>query len=194
MLLQCCPWWWVGGVHEGFLLKSTILSIVLSVLSSRLLMNEWMMHFLYSALLCIVVHPNCFTIMWGWWWGSPQPPLVCSIHLDDATAATGQRRQCAYHTPATGGDERGPVVGIWLGHRGYTPTFYEKCHGIFNDQRESGPRFNISSDTRIKTAPDSQLFNLLSVSRLVAVLNDADDCGVICKLQELDRGVFRCVV
>ncbi len=31
---------------------------------------------------------------------------VCSIHLDDATAATGQRRQCAHHTPATGGEER----------------------------------------------------------------------------------------
>ncbi len=27
-------------------------------------MNEWMMH-LYSALLCIVVHPKRFTIMWG---------------------------------------------------------------------------------------------------------------------------------
>ncbi len=37
---------------------------------------------------------------------SPQPPPVCSIHLDDATAATGQRRQCAHHTPATGGEER----------------------------------------------------------------------------------------
>ncbi len=27
-------------------------------------MNEWMMH-LYSALLCIVVHPKRFTVMWG---------------------------------------------------------------------------------------------------------------------------------
>ncbi len=27
-------------------------------------LNEWMMH-LYSALLCIVVHPKHFTIMWG---------------------------------------------------------------------------------------------------------------------------------
>ncbi len=27
-------------------------------------MNEWMKH-LYSALLCIAVHPNHFTIMWG---------------------------------------------------------------------------------------------------------------------------------
>ncbi len=42
---------------------------------------------LYSALLCIAVHPKHFTIMWR---VSPQPPPVCSIHLDDATAATGQ--------------------------------------------------------------------------------------------------------
>ncbi len=42
----------------------------------------------------------------------------------------------------------------------------------------------------VKTAPDSQLLNLLSVSRLVTVLDEADQCGVICKLQELDRGVF----
>jgi len=40
----------------------------------------------------------------------------------------------------------------------------------------------------VKTAPDSQLFNLLSVSRLVTVLNKADQCAVICKLQELDGG------
>ncbi len=53
------------------------------------ILNEWMMH-LYSALLCIAVHPKRFTIMWG---VSPQPPPVCSIHLDDATAATGQWRQ-----------------------------------------------------------------------------------------------------
>ncbi len=122
--------------------------------------NEWMMH-LYSALLCIAVHTKHFTIMWGG--GSLQPPPVCSIHLDDATAATGQRRQCAHHTPATGGEEReiepiklmgiirrpwlkGPVEGIWPGHRGYTPTLYDECHGIFNDHRESGPRFNVSSE------------------------------------------------
>ncbi len=69
------------------------------------MMHEWMMH-LYSTLLCIVVHPKRFTIR-GWGGGvSPQPPPVCSIHLDDATAATGQGRQCAHHTPATGGEER----------------------------------------------------------------------------------------
>ncbi len=58
---------------------------------------------LYSTLLCIAVHPKRFTIMWG---VSPQPPPVCSIHLDDATAATVQWCQCAHHTPATGGEER----------------------------------------------------------------------------------------
>ncbi len=74
-------------------------------------MNEWMRH-LYSALLCMVVHPKRFTIIWG---GSLQPPPVCSIHLDDATAATGQRRQCAHHTPATGGEEREIEPIKWMG-------------------------------------------------------------------------------
>ncbi len=34
----------------------------------------------------------------------------------------------------------------------------------------------------------------LSVSRLVTVLNEADQCGVVCKQQELDWGVSRCAV
>ncbi len=46
----------------------------------------------------------------------------------------------------------------------------------------------------VKTAPDFQLLNLLSISRLVIVLKEADKCGVIYKLQELDREVFRCAV
>ncbi len=46
----------------------------------------------------------------------------------------------------------------------------------------------------VKTAPDSQLLNLLSVSRLVTVLDEADQWVVVCKLQELDGGVFRCAV
>ncbi len=52
----------------------------------------------------------------------------------------------------------------------------------------------ILSSRVVKTAPDSQLLNLLSVSRLVTVLNQGDQCGVVCKLQELDGGVFRCAV
>ncbi len=70
------------------------------------------MRHLYSALLCIAVHQKRFTIMWG---VSPQPPPVYSIHLDDATAATGQRRQCAHHTPATGGEEKEIEPIKWIG-------------------------------------------------------------------------------
>ncbi len=36
----------------------------------------------------------------------------------------------------------------------------------------------------------SQLLNLLSVSRLVSVLDEANDGSVVRKLQELDRGVL----
>ncbi len=57
--------------------------------------------FLYST-LCIVVNPKRFTIMWG---VSPQSLPVCGIHLDETTA-TEQRRQCAHHTLATGGEDR----------------------------------------------------------------------------------------
>ncbi len=34
---------------------------------------------------------------------------------------------------------------ILSGCRGYIPTLFEGHPGIFNDHRESGPRFNISS-------------------------------------------------
>ncbi len=52
-------------------------------------MNEWMMH-LYSAFYdcCTPKALYNHVCVCG---GSPQPPPVCSIHLDDATAATGQR-------------------------------------------------------------------------------------------------------
>ncbi len=95
---------------------------------------------------------------------SPQPPPVCSIHLDDAAAAIGQRHQCAHHTPATGGEEKEslsqfsgwgllgghdwqePVVAIWPGHRGYTLLFMRSAMEFFYDHRESGPQFNVSSE------------------------------------------------
>ncbi len=79
-----------------------------------------MMH-LYSTLLYIVVHQRRFTIMWGGGGSPTQPPPMCSIHLDDATAATGgtsalqvemreshraNQVECARHTPATGAEER----------------------------------------------------------------------------------------
>ncbi len=50
-------------------------------------------------------------------------------------------------------------MGIWPGHRGYPPTLYEKCHGIFNDHRESGPRFNVSSDIKPTDKTDIMFFS-----------------------------------
>ncbi len=104
------------------------------------------------------VHQIAFTIMCR---VSPQPPPVCSIHLDDATAATGQQRQCAHHTPATGGEEReshranqvdGEAMidkGQWweFGQdTGVTPLLFTRsAMGFLNDHRESGPQFNVSS-------------------------------------------------
>ncbi len=47
---------------------------------------------------------------------------------------------------------------------------------------------SVLSSRLFRTAPDSQLLNLLSVSRLVTVLDEADECGIVCKLQELTEG------
>ncbi len=87
---------------------------------------------------------------------------MCSIHLVEATAAI--LRQNAHHTPAywwRGDRVMKPIcVWGWLGgHDGQRPMgkfgqdagvtpllFFEGHPGIFNDHRESGPRFNISSD------------------------------------------------
>ena len=41
------------------------------------------------------------------------------------------------------------------------------------------------------TTPEGQLFHLPSVSRLVTVLDEADDSSVVCKLQEFDRWASR---
>ncbi len=67
--------------------------------------NEWMNEWcIYIALYCVLLYTQSALQSCGG--VSPQPPPVCSIHLDDVTAATGQRRQYAHHTPATGGEER----------------------------------------------------------------------------------------
>ncbi len=67
--------------------------------------------------------------------------------------------------------------------RGVSPEVHDHLHCFERAQLQV-----------VKTTLDSQLLNLLSVSRLVTVLNEADQCGVVCKLQELDRRVFRCAV
>ncbi len=73
--------------------------------------------------------------------------------------------------------------GEWGESRGVSPEVHDHLHS-----------FECVKLQVVKITPDSQLLNPLSVSRLVTVLDEADQCGVICKLQELDRGVFRCAV
>ncbi len=119
---------------------------------------------LYSALLCIVVHPKRFTITCGG--GSLLNHHQCAASTWMMRwLPQDNGRQCAHHTPATGGEER--VIETikcmriirrpWLTRTsggnlartpGLHPTLYEKCHGIFNDHRESGPRFKVSSERR----------------------------------------------
>ncbi len=75
------------------------------VVNVKIFVNfEWMNDVFYLALYCVLLYTQSALQSCGG--VSSQPPPVCSIHLDDATAATGQRRQCAHHTPATGGEER----------------------------------------------------------------------------------------
>ncbi len=137
-----------------------VIGLVLFTVLYTVWMNEWMMH-LYSA-FCVLLYTQSALQSCGG--VSPQPPPVCSIHLDDATAATGQWHQYAHHTPATDGERviepfkwMGIIRRPWLTRAsggnlartpGLHPTLYENCHGIFNDHRESGPRFNVSSERR----------------------------------------------
>ncbi len=41
---------------------------------------------------------------------------------------------------------------VWPGCRGNTPTLFRRTSWDFNDHRESGPRFSVSSEGRIKMA------------------------------------------
>ncbi len=120
-------------------------------------MNEWG---IYIALYCVLLYTQ--SALQSYEGVYLQPPPVCSIHLDDATAATEQ------HSPHTSyrwrgerdranqmdGDYWEAMIdkGLWreFGQdTGVTPLlFYDECHGIFNDHRESGPRFNVSSERR----------------------------------------------
>ncbi len=127
----------------------------------------------------------------------PHPPPVCSIHLDDATAAI--LHQNTHHTPAYCGEETWVMKPIsvwgWLGgldgqrpvgkfgqNAGVIPLlFFEGHPGIFNDHRESGPQINILSYSTVSPslylgvrpthttgwAPPAGLINTSSCSNLV---------------------------
>ncbi len=89
-----------------------LLCVYIQIVFLEIWMNEWC---IYIALYCVLLYTQSALQSWGGGGSlSPQPPPVCSIHLDDATAATGQRRQCTHHTPATGGEERESLVPVKL--------------------------------------------------------------------------------
>ncbi len=153
--------------------KTTLYSVLMWIHLSWLLhffycnlwgvMNEWMMH-LYCDLLCISVHPVRFTIVGGGGGVSPHPPPVCRMmrwQPQDNGARTPtthqlqvERRERDRANQVNEGYQeamidKGQWREFWTSeHRGYTHTLYDKCHRIFNDHRESGPRFNVSSERR----------------------------------------------
>ncbi len=57
-----------------------------------------MMYF-YIALYCVLLYTQSALQLYG-------GGALLNHHLDDVTAATGQRRQAGHQTPATGGEER----------------------------------------------------------------------------------------
>jgi len=103
MLILC-----LRNIYYHQLWKQLCCLIVLYFFS--LWMNEW---WIFYVALCVLLYTQSTLQSCGG--VSPQPPPVCSIHLDDTTAATGQRRQCAHHTPATGGEERDIEPIKWMG-------------------------------------------------------------------------------
>ncbi len=84
--------------------------------------------------------------------------MVVPRNLNDSTAVT------VLFMMVSGGERGGGGTG--------SPEVHDHLHCFERVQLQF-----------VKTAPDSQLLNLMSVSRLVTILDEADQCGVICKLQ-----------
>uniref|UniRef100_A0A671S602 Uncharacterized protein n=1 Tax=Sinocyclocheilus anshuiensis TaxID=1608454 RepID=A0A671S602_9TELE len=64
------------------------------------------------------------------------------------------------------------------------------CRGVSPEILDNLHCFESVQLQVVVTAPDNQLFDLLSVSRLISTPDEANDCSVVRKLQEFDRGVF----
>ncbi len=101
---------WNTALRPSLCFSMSQYMLAFMVPSMKEWMNEWS---IYIVLYCVLLYTQ--SALQSYMGISPQPPPVCSIHLDDATAATAQRRQCAHHTPATGGEEREIEPIRWMG-------------------------------------------------------------------------------
>ncbi len=120
-------------------------------------MNEWC---IYIVLYCVLLYTQSTLQSWGGLSSTTtsvqHPPGWCDG--SHSTTAPVRSPHTSYRWRGErviepsgwgllgGHDWQGPVAAIWPWHWGYIPTLYEKCNGIFNDHRESGPRFNVSSE------------------------------------------------
>ncbi len=81
------------------------------------------------------------------WWGShiaPELPPRTSLLVERRQSDEANRCMEMIRRPRWS-EANGQ---IWPGCQGYTPTLFERHPEIFNDHRESGPRFNVSSEGR----------------------------------------------
>ncbi len=95
-------------IFTRVLINLVVPSYLYSLFSSFSL-SEWMRH-LCSALLCTAVHPNHF-------------PTIERVSL------TVHQRQCTYHTPAIGGEEREIQPIQWMGIIFRRPTLIRASRG-----------------------------------------------------------------
>ncbi len=124
-------------------------------------LNEWMMH-IYSALLCIVVHPKCFTIMGGGGGGgglsstttSVQHPLWC----DGSHRTTAPVR--SPHTSYRWRGERDRASQV---HGDYTEVMIDKGQwGEFGQDTGVTPLLFTRSAMGFLITTESQDFGLTS--------------------------------
>ncbi len=138
--------------------KLTCCTLLFKTHYCRLWMNEWC---IYILLYCVLLYTQGALQSWGGGGGwsllnhhqcAASTWMIRRLPQDNSTSAlTTHQLQVERRLSQSSGwglleghDWQGPVERIWPGRRGYTPTLYEECHGIFNDHRESGPRFNVS--------------------------------------------------
>ncbi len=170
--IQYCTVWadYIVSILENAVDRSAFLCIqkicILLYVHNIYWMNEWC---IYIALYCVLLytqsalqscrgsllnHHQCAASTWVMRRLPQDNAPVRSPHTSYRWRGERDSYQVDISTQSSGWgllgghDWQGPVKGIWPGHRDYTPTLYEKCHGIFNDHRESGPRFNVSSEGR----------------------------------------------